>query len=343
MKIAVVSDAWFPQVNGVVRTLSNLTRRLESLGHDVLVIHPDRFRYIKCPGYPSIHIALLPKRKTRRLLDAFEPDAIHIATEGPCGLAARSYCVKRKLPFTTSYHTQFPKYFNVYLDLPEAPAWAFLRWFHRPAVRTLVPTESIRTELTGHEFEHLVVWGRGVDSAIFHPRDNGHITHARPIFLNVGRVSSEKNLDAFARLKLPGTKIIIGEGPYRDTLCARYPDVIFPGYIDDEELAHYYSTADVFVFPSRTDTFGNVMLEAMACGTPVAAYPVTGPIDVVRPGETGVLDHDLRRAALAALELPDREAPLRYAASRPWEDLVHQFAGHLQPITAKDNTPGQAF
>lgn len=332
MKIAVVSDAWFPQVNGVVRTLSNLTRRLEKLGHEVLVIHPDRFKYIRCPGYSSIHLAMLPGRKTRRLLDDFEPDAIHIATEGPCGLAARSYCKQRGLVFTTSYHTQFPKYLNVYLGLPEAPSWAYLRWFHKPAARTLVPTESIRTELTGHGFDDLVIWGRGVDLDVFGPRDNGHIHHHRPMFLNVGRVSREKNLEAFVELDLPGTKVIVGEGPHLKTLRQRYPDVVFTGYLDDGELADYYSAADVFVFPSRTDTFGNVMLEAMACGTPVAAYPVTGPIDVVQSGVTGVLDDNLRTAALTALKLSDHEAPRRYAESRPWSDRVHQFVGYLQPI-----------
>ncbi|MBI1368321.1 MAG: glycosyltransferase [Planctomycetes bacterium] len=333
MKIALISDAWRPQVNGVVRTLTNLTRLLEQLGHEMLVIHPDLFRTFPCPKYPSIHLAIAPYRKTARMLDEFKPDAIHIATEGPCGLAARRYCRRRKLIFTTSYHTQFPKYLNIYMGLPESPGYKYLKWFHGRAVRTLVPTESMRAELKGWGFANeLVIWGRGVDLSMFHPGANGHINVPRPLFLNVGRVSGEKNLDAFAKLDLPGTKIIIGEGPVRPKLQERYPDVMFLGFLEDEKLAEYYAAADVFVFPSRTDTFGNVMLEAMASGTPVAAYPVTGPVDVVSNGQTGVLDEDLKRAAMGALALNDRAACRRYAESLPWSRLVKQFENYLAPI-----------
>ena len=321
-----------PQVNGVVRTLTSLRRMLEQLGHEVLVIHPGLFRTLPCPGYPEVGIAMKPGRKTRRLLDEFDPEAVHIATEGPCGLAARRYCRRRGLPFTSSYHTQFPEYLNLHAKIPCAPVYRYLRWFHAPAVRTLVPTHGVRTQLEQRGFDHLEIWGRGVDLQLFRPTPNGHIDLARPIFLNVGRVSWEKNLDAFAALDLPGTKLIIGDGPAKATLEDRYPDVVFTGYLEDDELAHYYAAADVFVFPSRTDTFGNVMLEAMACGTPVAAYPVTGPIDVVQPGETGVLDEDLRGAALTALNGISRSVCRRYAESLPWTRLARQFLRLLAPI-----------
>jgi len=339
VKIALISDAWQPQVNGVVRTLNSLRDHLERAGHEMMVIHPELFFTMPLPRYPSIKLAIKPGRKVAKFLRAYRPDAIHIATEGPLGSAARSYCLHRNLPFTTSYHTHFPPVLRIYYKLPESWGWKFLRWFHRPAVRTMAPTESVVGELRENGFDgDLVVWGRGVDTVKFAPRLNGQIPAAddptqglpRPIFLNVGRVAFEKNLGAFAALDLPGTKIIVGEGPALRSLQRDHADVRFTGFVSDEVLARYYAAADVFVFPSLTDTFGNVMLEALSCGTPVAAYPVTGPRDFIRQGETGVLDDDLHKAALEAQRL-DRAACRTYAEQRPWTELSQVFLEYLHP------------
>lgn len=331
MRIALVSDAWKPQVNGVVRTWDNVQAALAETEHTLLFLHPGRFRSIPCPRYPSIELAILPYRRLARELTGFAPEAVHIATEGPLGLAARRWCRRRGIPFTTSFHTQFPEYLRVYFGMPEAWGYAFLRWFHSAAVRTLVPTESVRERLRARGFRNLVIWGRGVDTLLFHPGADGDTELPRPIFLNVGRVAPEKNLAAFASLDLPGTKVIVGDGPAARRLRAAFPDVLFTGYVPDERLAGYYAAADVFVFPSRTDTFGNVMLESLASGTPVAAYPVTGPRDVLRPGETGVLDDDLGRAALAALHL-NRAACRRFAESLPWSAIAGHFVSYLEPL-----------
>ncbi|MGH9379965.1 MAG: glycosyltransferase family 4 protein [Thermoanaerobaculia bacterium] len=333
MRIAVVSDAWKPQVNGVVRTWENVRSALETAGHDLLFLHPGRFRAIPCPRYPSIELAVLPYRRLARELAAFAPQAVHIATEGPLGLAARRWCRRRGLPFTTSFHTQFAEYLRVYFGFPEALGYAFLHWFHSAAARTLVPTASVSERLGERGFRNLVVWGRGVDTRLFRPDADGHIDLPRPICLNVGRVAPEKNLAAFASLDLPGTKVIVGEGPASRRLRAAFPDVVLTGYLPDERLAGWYAAADVFVFPSRTDTFGNVMLESLASGTPVAAYPVTGPRDVLRPGETGVLDDDLGRAALAARHL-DRSTCRRFAESLPWTAIADDLVAQLEPAYA---------
>lgn len=335
MRLLLVTDTWAPQVNGVVRTLTTLARALERRGHRVAVVEPSAFHAVPCPRYPSIRLALFPWWRVRRFFDATSPDAVHIATEGPLGWAARNLCLGRGVPFTTSYHSRFPEYLELYAGL--SPRWAYrvLSRFHRPAARTLVPSPSIRDLLTERGFRDLVVWGRGVDLELFRPR-NGDLPPAlaglpRPIFLNSGRVSVEKNLEAFARLDLPGSRVIVGDGPQLEKLRRRYPQIRMTGFLPDPELARCYAAADAFVFPSRTDTFGNVMLEALACGTPVAGYPVPGPLDVVEPGVSGVLHEDLAHAAKAALEL-DRRACRADAERRPWEPIVDQFLGCLESI-----------
>lgn len=335
MKIALISDAWQPQVNGVVRTWVNITTLLQRDGHDVLVIHPDLFKTVPCPKYPSIRLAVLPGRGVWERLRAFEPEAIHIATEGPCGMAARRYCGRYGKPYTTSYHTQFPHYLKIYFRVPMSLSYRFMRWFHGQATRCLAPSESVRAELAENGFRNAIVWSRGVDLERFRPRADDQPELARkldrPIFLNAGRVSEEKNLAAFCQLDLPGSRVLIGDGPQLSRLKRKYPQVHFTGYLPDEELARWYAAADVFVFPSLTDTFGNVMLEALASGTPVAAHGVTGPVDFIQDGITGCLSADLQQAAMNALNC-DRKACRAYAETRPWRDYADQFFAALHPI-----------
>jgi glycosyltransferase involved in cell wall biosynthesis len=328
MKLTIVTDAWEPQVNGVVTTLSRTRDALAKAGHDVAVVAPDRFRTIPSPTYPEIRLAVLPGRKLAATLDALAPDAVHVATEGPLGAAARHYCVTNGLSFTSSYHTQFPQYVRKRVPIPEGWSYAYLRHHHGAARRTLVATEHQRRDLVAHGFANIVLWSRGVDAELFRPGARDALAVPRPIFMYAGRVAVEKNLDAFLCLDLPGTKVVVGDGPDRAELARRYPRALFPGYKFGTELASYLSTADVFVFPSRTDTFGLVMLEAMACGTPVAAFPVTGPIDVVTPGVDGALDQDLARAARGALAI-DRDGCRRAALRRTWERASEQFLSHL--------------
>lgn len=328
MRIAIVTDAWQPQVNGVVTTLSRTREGLEAKGHDVTVVNPAAYRTIPCPSYPEIRLALWPGRGVRRTLHETRPDAIHIATEGPLGTAARRYCLARDLKFTTSYHTQFPQYLRKRLPVPEALSYSYLRRFHGRAERTLVPTEQMRRELVEHGFDSVVIWSRGVDTNLFRPMDRGFLDLPRPIAVYAGRVAVEKNLEALLAADLPGSKLIVGDGPDLEKLRRRYPDAHFVGYKFGEDLAQHLSAADVFVFPSRTDTFGLVMLEAIACGTPVAAYPVTGPIDVVSEGVTGSLDEDLAAAVDRALQL-SREDCRRAALDRTWDRAVAQFMSHL--------------
>ncbi|HVY65060.1 MAG TPA: glycosyltransferase family 1 protein [Gammaproteobacteria bacterium] len=328
MKLALITDAWLPQVNGVVTTLQRTRGVLEALGHSVTVISPEQFRTLPCPTYPEIRLALLPGRRIARALEAWQPDAIHIATEGPLGLAAARYCTRRGLAFTTSYHTQFPQYLRKRAPIPESWSYAFLRRHHSRARRTLVATEHQRRDLVAHGFHNVVIWSRGVDADLFKPGDRSHLALPRPIFAYAGRVAVEKNLDAFLALDLPGTKVVIGDGPDRAMLERRYPDARFLGYRFGTDLSGCLASADAFVFPSRTDTFGLVMLEAMACGTPVAAFPVTGPIDVVTHGYDGVLDENLRTAALRALSL-DRADCRRTALAHSWERAAAQFLSHL--------------
>lgn len=332
MRIAIVTDAWSPQVNGVVTTLSRTRDTLIQFGHDVAVVNPGEFRTIPCPTYPEIRLAWRPFRGVARRLDAFRPERIHIATEGPLGLAARAYCRKHGLQFTTSYHTQFPQYVRARLPVPLGVSYAFLRWFHGGAARTMVATASQRADLASRGFGNLAAWTRGVDTTLFRPTNALTLPNARPIWIFVGRVAVEKSIEEFLRLDLPGTKYVVGDGPKRQELERAYPEARFTGYRFGAELAATLAAADVFVFPSKTDTFGVVMLEAMACGLPVAAYPVTGPADVVKQGVTGMLDTDLRQAALAALRL-DRNRCRQEALACSWEEATRQFAANLAPVS----------
>ncbi|MGE5503129.1 MAG: glycosyltransferase family 4 protein [Actinomycetota bacterium] len=329
MKIAIVTDAWHPQPNGVVRVLSTLVRELGASGHRVEVLSPDRFRTVPCPTYPEIPLALFPRRGTGRWLEETAPDAVHIATEGPLGWAARAWCVKRGRPFTTAYHTKFPQYVSTRTGLPLALPVALVRRFHAPSAGVLVPTPTVLAELDAWGFANLRQWSHGVDTAVFRPRGKAAFDHLpRPVFLYVGRVTVDKNLPAFLDLDLPGSKVVVGSGPSRDALMRRYPDAHFIIAQGDEQLAGYFSAADAFVFPSRTDTFGLVMLEALACGVPVAAFPVAGPLDVLGGSDAGVLSDDLRSAALSALAIPPGRCQA-HAARFSWTAVAEQFLANL--------------
>jgi glycosyltransferase involved in cell wall biosynthesis len=329
--IVLVTDAWHPQVNGVVHTWSYIQQELDRLGHELQVVHPGGSRGLRVPGEPDLWLSTEPGRHLRRTLGARTPAALHIATEGPLGWAARALARAAGWPFTTSYHTRFPEYLKARIGLP--PGWTYwvLRRFHRESRAVLVPTEAMREELARAGFQRTRVWGRGVDSLRFAPGRRDGLDLPRPILLYAGRVAPEKNLEALCALDLPGSRVVIGDGPELTRLQARYPDVHWLGRQPHERLARYYDAADAFVFPSRTDTFGLVMLEAMACGCPVAAYPVTGPIDVVTHGVSGALDKDLRQACLQALQLP--RAQVRAAAiSRSWSAIAHDLLTVLEPI-----------
>ena len=338
MRLLLVTDAWDPQINGVVVTLRNTIACLERWGHDVRVLSPEGFRTVPMPTYPEIPLAVLPGRGVARRFREVDPDAIHIATEGPLGIAARDYCVAEGLAFTSAYHTCFPEYVRPRFGVPLAWTYALLRRFHRPSSAVLVGTETIRGLLEQRGFRDVVDWSRGVDLELFHPRPERFHEYPGPVFTYVGRVAVEKNLPAFLRLDLPGTKLVVGDGPARAALQRRFPDAVFVGARTGVELASYYQRSDVFVFPSRTDTFGLVLLEAMACGTPVAAFPVRGPIDVVKDASAGILNEDLREAALMALGL-DRAEVRRYAERYSWERSTHQFASHLVPARRADEVP----
>jgi len=334
MRLALVTDAWLPQTNGVVRTLSITASQLQRQGHSVEVLDPSGFRTIPCPTYPEIRLAWRPYRKLARQLAALAPDAVHVATEGPLGLAARRWCLRSGHAFTTSYHTQFPEYLRARFPVPLSLSYAHLRRFHGAAARTLVATPSMQRQLTSRGFRNLATWSRGVDTQLFCPRPKTFLDLPRPIWLYFGRVSVEKGIDDFLRLDLPGTRLVVGDGPSLAELRQRYPAVVFAGFRYGEDLASHIAAADVFVFPSRTDTFGLVLLEAMACGVPVAAYPVTGPVDVVVDGVTGALREDLRAAALAALEL-DPQACREHALRYTWEAATRQFIGHVADVVAE--------
>jgi glycosyltransferase involved in cell wall biosynthesis len=332
----LVTDAWSPQVNGVVVTLRNTVAWLQRWGHEVDVISPEGFRTMPMPTYPEIPLALFPARKVARRMREMAPDAIHIATEGPLGAAARAYCLKHGLAFTTAYHTCFPEYVKPRFGVPLAWTYAWLRRFHGASAAMLVATPAIRELLEARGFDNIADWGRGVDTDLFQPAENRSTDLRRPVFLYVGRVAVEKNLPAFLGLDLPGTKVVVGDGPQRRELEKRFPDAVFAGMKGGLELAAYYQRADVFVFPSRTDTFGLVLAEAMACGTPVAAYPVRGPIDVVKDPAAGVLDQDLGAAAMSALTL-DRERVARYGSQFSWEHSTRQFIASLVPARARQS------
>lgn len=332
LRLALITDAWPPQVNGVVRTLQRTRHELEQLGHRVEVISPDLFRTIPCPTYPEIRLALFPGPSMRRRLETFEPEAIHIATEGPLGRAARAWCLKRRMPFTTAYHTRFPEYVAARFAVPLDWTYGMMRRFHAPAARVMVATPSIAADLVARGFRNIGRWSRGVDLDLFRPDEVAALGLPRPIHVYVGRVAVEKNIGAFLALDLPGSKVVIGDGPQRAALQARHPDAHFLGAKFGADLARHVAAGDVFVFPSLTDTFGLVLLEALACGLPVAAFPVEGPKDVIRDGEVGALDWDLKRAIERALGLP-RAACRAYAGQFTWEAATRQFLANLAPVS----------
>jgi glycosyltransferase involved in cell wall biosynthesis len=334
MRIALASDAWTPQINGVVTTLKATAATLSALGHEVRIIRPQELPCLPCPSYPEIRLAVWPGPYVARELKAFRPHAIHIATEGPLGLAVRRYCRARGLPFTTSYHTRYPEYLRARWPIPLAVTYAWLRRFHAAATRTFVSSPSLRAQLVARGFGRLHLWRRGVDLKRFSPRElpDGDLAHLpRPLMTCVGRLAVEKNLEAFLRLPLPGTKVLIGDGPQRAALAVRYADAVFLGYRFGEELAQLLGASDVLVFPSRTDTFGLAMIEALACGLPVAAFPVPGPQDVIESGVTGVLRADLGEAIAGALRL-NRQVCAARARAFSWEAATSQFLAGLAPI-----------
>jgi glycosyltransferase involved in cell wall biosynthesis len=339
MKLALITDAWQPQINGVVTTLVELVRELQVLGHEVDVIHPGLFKTRPCPGYAGIDLAVRPAKALAEMLDACAPDAIHLATEGPLGWAARSYCRKRQLAFTSAYHTRFPEILQAAMKVPLWMGYALFRHFHKASAGVMVPTASMLRMLDAKGFRKLRSWTHGVDMQLFHYKEVPEVYEplgvlARPVSLFVGRVSYEKNIEAFLKLDVPGTKIVCGVGPLEQGLKDRYPHVRWLGVLPRDELAKVYGAADVFVMPSRSETFGLVMLEAMACGTPVAAYPVEGPWEVVGvPPQGGVLTDDLTAAWYGALAVPRHEARTR-ALHFSWAYAALLFAGHLVPARA---------
>jgi glycosyltransferase involved in cell wall biosynthesis len=331
MRIAIVTDAWHPQRNGVVRVLDTLAVTLRAMGHEVAVIEPGGFRTMPCPSYPEIPLALFPGRRLAAALEAFAPEAVHVATEGPLGWAARAWCLRHGHPFTTAYHTKFPHYVRARTGVPLSWPYALIRRFHAPSAAVMCPSPSVFQELGEWGFTNAVEWSHGVDTATFRPQLKDFVEVKRPLFLYVGRVAVEKNLPAFLSLDLPGTKMVVGDGPARAALMKRFPQVDWRIANGDAELSRYFAAADCFVFPSRTDTFGLVMLEALASGVPVAAFPVPGPLDVVGDAPVGVLRPDLRAAALAALNL-DPQACRDYACGFSWERVAAQFLGFLRPL-----------
>ena len=347
MKIALVTDAWLPQVNGVVTTLVELVRELQSSGHEVVVFHPGQFRTRPCPGYAGIDLAVFPGRSLNRLLAAARPDAIHLATEGPLGWAARRYCLRRGLPFSTAFHTKFPEILNAALGVPLAWGYALFRHFHRPSQAVMVPTSGVLQMLRQRGFQRLKEWTHGVDTRLFAMAETpqtypplGNL--ARPVSLFVGRVSYEKNIDAFLDLDVPGSKVVCGVGPLEAGLREHYPSVHWLGVLPRLELAQVYAAADVFVFPSRSETFGLVMLEAMSCGLPVAAYPVDGPLQVVGESGAGALREELHEAWRAALRIERPQARLR-ALAFDWKRAADLFVSYLAVPPSGSDDRRQVF
>lgn len=327
----IATDAWHPQINGVVRSIEAMVREGPALGHDVKILSHEGFATVPLPGYAEIRLAVLPMIRpgvVDQRIDALAPDYIHIATEGPIGRAVRRYCLENDRAFTTSYHTKFPEYVRARVPVPVDWTYRVLRAFHNAGSGIMVATDTLERELVARGFRNILRWGRGVDAAVFRPDNARALDLPRPIWLFVGRVAVEKNLPAFLDLDLPGTKVVVGDGPDRALLAERYPAAVFTGAKVGRELAEHYASADVFVFPSLTDTFGVVLLEAMASGVPVAAYPVTGPRDVVRHGLSGILDDDLRTACLGALELP-REPVLAEGRKHTWAGSAAEFFGNV--------------
>jgi glycosyltransferase involved in cell wall biosynthesis len=324
MRVLVATDAWQPQVNGVVRFLESLAREAIALGSEIVFLTPNQFRTLPLPGYSEIRLALASPRAVARAIAAARPDSVHIATEGPIGWMARRACRSLGLPFTTSFHTRFPEYIAARLPLPQAWSYAALRAFHNAALVTMVGSAMLEAELRARGFNHLARWSPGVDTDTFRPQPRRPLTFPGPVFLFVGRIAVEKNLEAFLRLDLPGTKVVVGEGPQRAAIEPQYPDVHFLGLLTGQALVDAYASADVLVFPSLTDTFGMVILEALACGVPVAAFPVMGPYDILNNSGCGCLDHDLRRAALGALDIPAARCRA-YALEFSWQSSARQF------------------
>jgi glycosyltransferase involved in cell wall biosynthesis len=329
--VLVVTDAWHPQINGVVRSLERVTEVMTARGIKVDFLTPQDFATVPMPGYNEIRLSMTMPGPVHRMMERYSPDAIHIATEGPLGYMARTYCVIKKLPFATSYHTQFPEYLRARLPVPVEWSYKYLIHFHSPARYCLVPTKTIADRLRTYGFTNTVIWSRGVDTALFNPAKRAALPYPGPVFLYVGRVAVEKNIEQFLKMKLPGTKLVVGDGPSRKQLEVAYPDVVFVGPKTGDELARYYASADCFVFPSRTDTFGLVLLEALASGTPVAALPVQGPLDVIADSPAGILDEDLQGAAIRALDIP-RETCRDYASKFSWEASAEQFMQYLPEI-----------
>jgi glycosyltransferase involved in cell wall biosynthesis len=333
MRVLVATDAWHPQVNGVIRTLEALAQNARKLGVHIRFLSPEGFRSIQAPTYPGLRLALPSARAIAARIEDAAPDAIHIATEGPVGLMTRAYCRKRGLRFTTSYTTRFPEYIAARWSVPESWSYAALRRFHAAAALTMVSTPSLASALADRGFGNLAMWGRGVDTEAFTPANPAVLDLARPIFLYAGRIAIEKNIDTFLALDLPGSKVVVGEGPQEAELRARFPSAHFLGLKVGEDLASHIAAADVFVFPSLTDTFGIVQLEALACGVPVAAFPVTGPRDVIADRPVGALHIDLRQACLGALGM-SRQTCRDVALTFSWENSARQFIENLRPLTA---------
>jgi glycosyltransferase involved in cell wall biosynthesis len=331
MRILIATDAWHPQVNGVVRTLTSLARSAAVLGCEIEFLTPDGFPSMGLPTYPGLRVALPNRREIARRIEAASPDAIHIATEGPIGWATRAYCRRHQLAFTTSYTTRFPEYIAARSVIPMSLSYAVLRHFHAAAAMTMVATASLRQELGTRGFRRLGTWTRGVDTELFNPDEPVELDLPRPIFMTMGRVAVEKNIEAFLALQLPGSKVVIGDGPQKAELARRYPKAKFLGEKTGKDLTGHLAAADVFVFPSLTDTFGVVQLEALACGTPVAAFPVTGPLDVIADHPVGALDANLRSACIHALGM-SREACRNFALERSWENSARQFIGNLSAL-----------
>ena len=332
LKIIVATDAWKPQINGVVRTLDTLGQILSGLGNEVRYITPNEFKSVPLPSYPEIRLSLLPNRRVAKIINEFKPDAIHIATEGPIGRAARRFCKRRGYPYTTSFHTRFAEYAAERWAFPISWGYGILKDFHKDSETMMVATTALKEELEERGFGKMNLWQRGVDLNEFKPGDRSVLDgHERPVFLYVGRIAIEKSIEDFLALDLPGTKVVVGEGPQREELEAKYKDVIFAGPKFGEELAAYYRAADVFVFPSRTDTFGLVNIEALASGVPVAAFPVRGPLEILNgaPAGCGALSEDLRQACLDAYEKKDPDECCKWAENFSWEAATRQFVSNL--------------
>jgi len=334
VRILLITDAWHPQINGVVRTLETISHHLQNLGHEIRVVGPNEFRSFSCPTYPEISLAFGVKRKLHQIISGGHYHSIHIATEGPLGFSARRLCLQLRVPFTTAYHSKFPEFIHARAGIPTSWVYRVLRRFHAPSQAVMVATNSLKKDLACRGFKNLKIWSRGVDTKLFRPRSKDFLSDPRPISLYVGRVAVEKNIGAFLDLELPGTKYVVGDGPQLAELKARFSQVKFVGLKKGEELAQYFSAADVFVFPSKSDTFGLVLLEALASGLPVAAYPVTGPVDILQQDRVGVMNKDLGAAVTRALKLRSEDCR-NYTLQYSWENAAKQFLNNLSSIHAE--------